>query len=154
MKDNILNQILTMEDMEIGGLLAKYGQLFENKKPRSTKKQYLKKEIAYRLQESAHGGLSETAKTRLEQLIKVYDPINNTLLRKVKNPNGSKIKANRDRRLPVPGSIITKIYKGNTLKVKVLDKGFEYEGEFYKTLSQVASTATGNHWNGYLFFNL
>jgi hypothetical protein len=154
MENNVLNQILALEDMEIGELLAKYGQLFERKKPRSTKKKYLKKEIAYRLQESVYGGLSEVAKTRLEQLIKVYNPINNTLLRKVKNPNGSRIKANRDRRLPVPGSIITKIYKGNTLKVKVLDKGFEYESEFYKTLSQVASTVTGNHWNGYLFFNL
>ena len=82
------------------------------------------------------------------------EEINNRLLRKVKNPNGSKAEASRDRRLPIPGSMVTKIYKGNSLKVKVLEKGFEYEGKHYRTLSQVANVVTGNHWNGFLFFNL
>lgn len=154
MENSLINQILALESMKVDELLVKYSQLFDDKRPRSTKKKYLKKEIAYRIQEIAHDGLSGAAQARLEQLIKVYDPINNTSLRKVKNPNGSRVKAWRDRRLPVPGSTITKIYKGNTLKVKVLEKGFEYEGKFYKTLSQVANAVAGNHWNGYLFFNL
>ncbi len=154
MEDSVLSQILALKEMKIDELLVKYNEVFEGEKPSVNNAEYLRKKIAYKVQELAHGELADTAKTRLEQLINVYDPINNRLLRKVKNPNGSKVQVNRDRRLPIPGSIITKIYKGTAIKVKVLEKGFEYEGKFHRTLSQVANAVTGDHWNGYLFFNL
>src|SRR5947209_4800531 len=48
-------------------------------------------------------------------------------------------------RLPMPGSIITRRYKGDTLQVKVLPQGFEYEGEIYKSLSAVAKQISGSH---------
>ena len=57
-----------------------------------------------------------------------------------------------DRRLPIPGSIITKNYKGTKLEVKVLVNCFEYNRKIYKTISAVASDITGQHWNGYIFF--
>ena len=44
----------------------------------------------------------------------------------------------RDSRLPAPGSIITKNYRGNTIEVKVLEIGFEYQGKIYKSISRVA----------------
>jgi hypothetical protein len=50
--------------------------------------------------------------------------------------------------------VITKEYKGTNYEVKVLEKGFEYKGKIYKTLSAIAKEVTGAHWNGYLFFNL
>ena len=59
-----------------------------------------------------------------------------------------------DPRIPVPATTITRDYKGQTLQVKVLPKGFEYEGEVYKSLSAVAKKITGSHCNGYLFFRL
>ena len=57
-------------------------------------------------------------------------------------------------RLPLPGTIITRPYKGETLQVRVLPKGFEYQGDVYKSLSAVAKAITGTHCNGYLFFRL
>ena len=62
--------------------------------------------------------------------------------------------ANGDLRIPVPATILTRIYKGETLQVKVLPVGFEYEGVVYKSLSAVAKKITGTHCNGYLFFHL
>jgi hypothetical protein len=40
------------------------------------------------------------------------------------------------------------------LQVKVLTKGFEYDGALYRSLSAVAKAITGSHCNGYLFFRL
>jgi hypothetical protein len=57
-----------------------------------------------------------------------------------------------DGRLPPPGTILTRVYKGATLQVKVLPQGFEFEGEVYTSLSAVAKAITGSHCNGYLFF--
>ena len=36
----------------------------------------------------------------------------------------------------------------------MLPKGFEYDGEVYRSLSAVAKAVTGSHWNGHLFFGL
>ncbi len=153
MREDILNQVLALKDMKNDELLTKYIKVFNGQHPSINNAEYLRKKISYRIQEMAHGGLSDAAKTRLQQLITVYDPINNRLLRKMKGKeSGAKIR--RDRRLPIPGSIITKIYKGTVIKVKVLEKGFEYDDKIYRTLSRVANAITGNHWNGYLFFSL
>ena len=59
-----------------------------------------------------------------------------------------------DERLPPPGTILTRQYKGRALQVKVLPGGFEYEGEVYASLSAVARAITGSHCNGFLFFRL
>ncbi len=104
-------------------------------------------------------GLSDEAKAKLEQFIKAYDPINNKVLRQKGDNNASKRgrrgrRGRRDRRLPIPGAVISKIYKGNIINIRVLDKGFEYDGKVYRTLSAVAGAITGQHWNGFLFFGL
>lgn len=60
----------------------------------------------------------------------------------------------RDVRLPLPGSVLEKDFKGKRLVVKVLEAGFEYENKYYKTLSAVAVAITGHHISGYHFFGL
>jgi hypothetical protein len=57
-----------------------------------------------------------------------------------------------DGRLPLPGTILTRWYKGQTLKVQVLRHGFEYDDQIYKSLSAVAKAITGSHTSGFLFF--
>lgn len=111
------------------------------------------KTTAYKTQEQAHGGLSAEAKGRLDQFIKAYDPINNKALRQNGTGQASKNRI-RDRRLPIPGTVISKAYKGTIINVQVLDKGFEYDGKPYRSLSSIAKAVTGQHWNGYLFFGL
>ena len=59
-----------------------------------------------------------------------------------------------DDRLPPPGSIITRPYKGRDLQVRVLAAGLEYDGKVYPSLSAVAKAITGSHCNGFLFFRL
>ena len=59
-----------------------------------------------------------------------------------------------DSRLPPPGTILTRKYKGRVLQVQVLRNGFEYEGQVYRSLSAVAKAVTGSHCNGYLFFRI
>ena len=60
----------------------------------------------------------------------------------------------RDNRLPAPGSIITKTYRGKPIEVKVLENGFEYEGKVFKSISRVAMTIVKRQLSGYVFFGL
>ncbi len=60
----------------------------------------------------------------------------------------------RDPRLPKPGTQIVRQYRGLKLTVTVLERGFEWNGRAYTSLTALAREVTGCHWNGKLFFGL
>lgn len=157
MPSNIADEIQSLRNQPLEALTARYMEVFGITEAPSSNKVFLWRKIAYRLQEQAHGGLSPKAKDRLAFLINEYDPINNKALRPAVTTAGKEVVALpslRDKRLPIPGTIIRKDYKGQEIRVKVLEKGFEYNGKFYRTLTAIAQELTGAHWNGYSFFNL
>jgi len=75
---------------------------------------------------------------------------------KAKAPTTAKAAAprKRDPRLPKPGGILTRTFKGKEVKVEVLDAGFRYQGKTWRSLSAIAKEVSGTSWNGFLFFGL
>ena len=59
-----------------------------------------------------------------------------------------------DSRIPTTGTVITRKYKGEDLKIKVLENGFEYKGQVFKSISAVAVHIVGGPVSGYVFFKL
>ena len=59
-----------------------------------------------------------------------------------------------DSRLPAVGTVIAKTYHGQTLEVKVLENGFEYQGKLYTSISRVAMDIVKRPISGYVFFGL
>ena len=113
------------------------------------------------MQALAEGDLSERARQRAAELANDADlrlsppKAKRGSMHRVERCDGRPaFRAKGDDRLPLPGTILHAQYKGQTLQVKVLPHGFEYEGEVYKSLSAVAKAITGQHCNGYLFFRL
>jgi len=60
----------------------------------------------------------------------------------------------RDPRLPKPGSVLVRDYRSLRLTVTMLERGAEWNGQAFSSLSAVAKAITGQHWNGRLFFGL
>ena len=143
----ILTEILALKNASLEELNAKYEELYDGKTAPNINRIELWKKIAHKIQEREYGALSAEAETAKNRLIGDYDPINQRALR-------SSTAGARDKRLPIPGTVITKNYKGTHIQVKVLEKGFEYNGKVYKTIGAIAKAITGTHWSGYLFFNL
>jgi len=157
MSENTVTKIMELKDMSLSELRKKYEEVFEdNRKAPSNNKVYLWRKIAYKLQEIEHRELSAEARGEIEKFIQKYDPVNNKALRPEidSNNKGKKSTLSRDKRLPIPGTIITKEYKGTSLEIKILEKSFEYNNKQYRSLTAIAKEVTGAHWNGYLFFNL
>ena len=150
MEGNFMVQIVAFRETSLGKLQKKYKELY-GKETLSNNGVYLWRRIAYKLQEFEYGGLSRKAQKRIKELITLYDPINNRTLRSKSVKKRSDF---RDERLPIPGTVIVRQYKGKTLEVKVLERGFEYNNKIYKTLTTLAQEITGSHWSGYEFFNL
>ena len=156
MAETKLSQIMELKEKALGDLQTKYQKLFPGQQAPSNNRVYLWRKIAYRLQELEYGGISSETQGKIQQLIQQYDPINNKTLRPNTIPENrpKKSKLSRDKRLPIPGTVIIKEYKGIKLEVKILESGFEYHNKVYKSLTAIAKEVTGAHWNGYLFFNL
>jgi hypothetical protein len=118
----------------------------------------LVKRIAWRLQARAEGGLSERARRRAEQLAQDADMRLTAPKEKassvVRTHTTSLPAAGLDSRIPRPGTVLTRAYKGIMLHVTVCEHDFEYEGERYRSLSAVAKAVTGSHVNGFCFFRL
>ena len=62
--------------------------------------------------------------------------------------------AERDPRLPRAGAILTRTFQGKEIKVTVLDRGFEFNGKTWRSLSAIAREVSGVAWNGFGFFHL
>ena len=157
MTENISEEIQTLKNASLLEIQKRHKELFNIAETSCVNKPYLIKKIAYKLQEIAEGGLSNEAKTKIIDLVEKYDPINNKALRPQVVSAGKNVVSipfMRDKRLPIPGSVIHKKYKDQDIHVKVLDKGFEYKDRYYKSLTAIAFELTGAHWNGFAFFSL
>ena len=155
MDPNIVNEIATLQRLPIGQLRQRFAELFGEVTPASNRT-WLVKRIAWRLQALAEGDLSERARRRAAELARDADLRLNSPQRQttatttVPEPVG--IAAPVDPRVPPPGTILTRPYKGQLVQVQVLTEGFAYAGRVYPSLSAVAKAVTGSHCNGFHFF--
>jgi hypothetical protein len=139
-------------------LRVKYLELF-GQPSRSNHKQFLFRRVAWRLQALAYGELSEQARLQavamaqdVDLRIKAPAHLVGTGQDLFEPTLRSRRKAGRDERLPEPGSVLQREFKGRLVVVQVLPNGFQYQDRFYKSLSAIARQATGTAWNGYAFF--
>jgi Protein of unknown function (DUF2924) len=155
---NIAKEVADLRRMTVNDLRERYVAVC-GEETRVRNKDWLVKRIAWRLQANAEGDLSERARRRATELANDAE-LRRTPPRTPPPPADAPKRAtvapweSGENRVPPPGSVITRDYKGQTLQVNVLPKGFEFEGEVYRSLSAVAKTITGSHCNGFLFFRL
>lgn len=153
-------RIAALQGMTVDALRALWQEVFREE-PRSRNRDFLWKRIAWRIQAQSEGGLSERALRRAAELADDADvrirPPRDAFAGIAADPARTEVwHVGRlgDPRLPVPGTLLTREYKGRTLRVTVLDGGFEYAGRTYRSLSAIANQVTGSKWNGFAFFGL
>ena len=154
---NLAHELATLGRLAVTDLRVRYAALF-GEQTRAGNKVWLVKRIAWRLQALAEGDLSQRARQRALEL--AHDADLRLSPPRPKTP--AFIGANRPvklplrpkHRLPLPGTMLHRPYKGQVVQVKVLERGFALDGTVYQSLSAVAKAVTGSHCNGYLFFRL
>jgi hypothetical protein len=159
MNPAIGQQLAQLQRLTTPQLRTRYAELFGEHTP-ANNRTWLFKRIAWRLQALAEGGLSERARQRAAELANDADlRMNPPVPRQPGKPAPAQppmptAKAAIDKRLPPAGTILTRRYRGETLQVQVLQQGFAYNGQVFKSLSAVAKAITGSHCNGFWFFRL
>ena len=143
----VARELTELNEMTVGELAERYKAVF-GESTRTRNKQFLRKKVAYRIQELAEGGLSPRALERIEQLATIVPARWRQPLAQTKT--GATV--SRDPRLPPAGTEITRVHDGVEHKVIVLDDGFEHRGKRHRSLSRIAKLITGVQWNGFLYF--
>jgi hypothetical protein len=131
-------------------LVARYEDLF-GERPRARHRVLLLRRIAWRLQANLQGGLSQRARARALEIADDRD-LRLSAPRAAKGAPGCL--PGRDPRLPLPGVLLRRRFRGKEIELKVLVDGFEYQGGKFASLSAVAEKVTGTRWNGFVFFGL
>jgi len=155
----VLRKIESLRRASMADLRKKYREVFQEE-TRCTHREHLFRRIAWRLQALAEGDLSERARGRANEIaqdsdLRIQAPrgfftVGGEPVQTSGNRNGRE----SDRRLPLPGALLTRKWNGRTVLVEVLAKGFRYENRQYSSLSAIATAITGTRWNGLAFFGL
>jgi hypothetical protein len=155
-------QVDELREMPVSRLRERYAEVF-GEPTASGNRQWLYRRVAWRIQALAEGDLSERARRRAAELARDVDVrVRPPGEREGNEPRvGARLVTITGRlastgadRLPAPGTVLRRTFKGAEHEVTVLPHGLEYEGRTYRSLSAVATAITGSHWNGFLFFGL
>jgi Protein of unknown function (DUF2924) len=142
-------KLASLPHLRVNDLRSMYCEVF-GEPTRANNRDWLTKRLAWRLQAQAMGGLSERAMARAKELANEADLRTTPPASYATVPTGG----DRDHRLPAPGAVITRTYKGVEHHIEVLAEGFIWNGTTYDTLTKVAKAITGQHLNGFAFFGL
>ena len=117
-------------------LRVQWMALFGSQPPAGLGHDLLARAVAHRSQEQAYVALS---KATVAKLARLGEQFNRTKRR------STMIKA---------GTQLIREWQGKTYLVTALGEAFEYEGDRYASLSEVAGVITGTNWSGPKFFGL
>ena len=135
-------EIAELPNLNLAQLRAKWRERLKQPPPNHVRKQLLVPILAYKLQEQAYGGLKRETRRHLEKLAAAYQ----------RNPSRAP-RIQGSQRIK-PGTRLLREWDGRTHQVTVVEGGFEYEGQRYRSLSVIAREITGTRWSGPLFFGL
>lgn len=138
--DALMAQIRALERLDAKALRVRWTEVYGVTASTRWNRVLLMRSLAHRLQEDAIGGLSPTLRAHLADLV----------ARLAKDPDTSLAAPPQIK----PGTRLIRAWRGERHQVTVLDGGFDYRGQHYRSLSAIAHAITGTRWSGPAFFGL
>ncbi|WP_062309655.1 DUF2924 domain-containing protein [Polynucleobacter sinensis] len=130
MSTHLKDQLQELESLTRDQLAVRWQQCFGVSAPALSRSMLLRQAIAWHLQTKAIGGLSLVEKRQIA----------------AGSPNRN-IQAST-------GSRLIRVWQNQTHQVTVLESGYLYENQTWKSLSAIAKHITGTAWSGPVFFGL
>jgi hypothetical protein len=124
-------EIASLEQMDLFELREKWRERF-GAPPKIRSKEMVRLCLAWRIQAVALGGLDNETRAALAR-------------------TGRVVAEGQDLGI---GATLRRTWNGEEQVVTVIDKGFEWNGATFKSLSAAATAIAGTRWNGPRFFGL
>jgi DUF2924 family protein len=133
-----------LEGHDLNGLRRQWRTHLGGEPPLHLQRWLLMRVLAYRLQADAFGGLDKSVQRMLASR-KERGAVFPFSQRAPQTRDGVGLKA---------GAMLVREWKGTLERVTILADGFAWNGQTFKSLSQIARAMTGTNWNGHRFFGL
>ena len=147
MSNSTVEQIAALQNLPMLALQERWRSLLGTEPPRYNRS-FLVRRLAHRLQELAYGGLSQSARSRMNELLTQAGCDETGAFR------SSRARARGRSGAPVVGTRLIREWNGHRHEVTVVAGGYEYQGRRYRSLTAITELITGTHWNGPAFFGL
>lgn len=138
MADSLAQKIAELPTLNKAQLLPIWAENFPSPPPPKLRKELMVPILAYRMQERQFGGLSHSARRRLQEIA-----------RTLPGKGGRRVELAS---APETGTKLIRFWRGQVHEVIATDEGYIYKGERYTSLSKLAKVITGTHWSGPAFF--
>ena len=129
-------RIAALEQMDLIALRREWVRVVKTSPQLRLSADLLRRGVAHRLQEAAHGSCSPSTLRRLAAAA-CSTPSS--------KQGATSLKA---------GTTLVREWHGRTHTVRVLEDGFKHDGRTYASLTQIAREITGAAWSGPRFFGL
>jgi hypothetical protein len=133
-----------LEGHDLNGLRRQWRAHLGGEPPAHLQRWLLLRVLAYRLQADAFGGPDKSIRRVLRS-----NREDNSLI-----PFGRRAPQTRDDIGLRAGAMLTREWNGKVERVMVLEESFAWNGQTFRSLSQIAKAMTGTNWNGHRFFGL
>jgi Protein of unknown function (DUF2924) len=137
---DVSEQLTSLPEMNKAALGALWQEHFGAPPPEQTRRDLIIRILAYKIQEQALGGFSTATRRRLRQFASAMEKDPNSMI--------------SNTRVIKPGTRLIREWQGKSYKVTVANSGFDYDGQWYASLSEIARLITDTRWSGPLFFGL
>jgi len=137
-RDSVELEIARLGDLTREELIQRWRGTYGRQPPKGISRRLLQLSAAYALQTAALGGLKPCLR---KALIAALD-------------QSSESSASGMKRTLDPGSQLVRVWNGRTHHVEVIETGFMWNGESFRSLSAIARKITGARWSGPKFFGL
>jgi hypothetical protein len=130
-------EISWLESLSTDQLREEWRRTHQTPPPKRLSRDMLLRGITYTMQVNAFGSMSKATLRKIQPAAE-----------------GAPTKTRQPRPSFKPGTRLVREWHGVTHTVVILDKGIEWRGQRYRSLSVVAREITGAHWSGPRFFGL
>jgi hypothetical protein len=141
---SVLTIVANLEGLDVNGLRRQWRSHLGGEPPGDLQRWLLMRVLAYRLQSDAFGNLDKSIRRilRFGKEDGVGAPFDR---RAPQTREGVGLKA---------GALLVREWNGSLERVMILEEGFAWNGQTFRSLSQIAKAMTETTWNGHRFFGL
>jgi hypothetical protein len=148
-RERMAQELQRLRELDTYDLQVRWRRTFGRSASRHLPKHLLLRILAYKLQAGAFGDLDRSTVRMLEQIARDATKASSSgdRLSKVVPPV-------EETRGIKPGTLLVREHDGVLHRVTVQARGYEWKGQTFRSLSEVARAITGTRWNGPRFFGL
>lgn len=152
---NIEQAIVILRDLPYLELCDLWAKQYGTLPPKGTRRLLLERSASYWLQVKWFGGLRASARRVLKSVMMEVEATSRAKATRLPiEAQGRNASFKSSSAALRPGTRLLREWNGKQHMVEVLEGGFSFDGEVYRSLSSIARRITGAHWSGPRFFGL